>query len=290
MARISVGSPGMRIFNSCDKKAAIPEIKKHLVKYPNDGLGHYYLGLSYDIIGDGSSANQNYSNGIMKADSKAVKKFIVANLCSNAGNSEKAIKEAKKAIDIDPYFGDSWSLIGNIYKKEKNYNQAIKAYENANDNDASDSNWNYLSLFHIYSEKNDLQKAEHMLDKAIAECDTFTVAYVTKAMLALEKNDWRTFETCLKKAMTLNPLIVNEFRKKIENLQAKDLLKKINELLKDVVPDTNKSFAFKNSFTLDSLFQPIDQSVTEKLDFVLNEKLRNNTDKGKSFQHLFKSY
>ncbi len=63
MARISVASPGLRIFNSCDKQSAIPQIKNHLAKYPNDGLGHYYLGLSYEIIGNKSAANENYSNG-----------------------------------------------------------------------------------------------------------------------------------------------------------------------------------------------------------------------------------
>ena len=36
MARISVNSPGLRIFNSCDKNAAIPEIRKHVSRNPSD--------------------------------------------------------------------------------------------------------------------------------------------------------------------------------------------------------------------------------------------------------------
>lgn len=244
MKKISIKSPGLRIFNSCDKKSALPYIKNHLIANPNDGLAYYYLGLTYEIIGDKIASNNSYSDGILKASCKAEKWYIFTKLCLKAGNLKKAVNSIEYSISYDPSFGEPMSLRGDIYKKQKKYELAISSYKKANNLNASNANWNYFSMAEIYIAEGKFYEAEKMLNMAIKVCDCFTAAYLLKSQLAAVRKDWISHEKCIQEAMRYNPIVVYEFRGKISNNT--EYVKIFDEIVlssKHLV-DSMKTFAF----------------------------------------------
>lgn len=55
----------------------------------------------------------------------------------NSGNFKNALASSKKVIDLDNQNAEAWSLLGDIFKSEKEFNEAIHAYNNALSIDSS---------------------------------------------------------------------------------------------------------------------------------------------------------
>ena len=232
---------GVRIFNSCDKKSAIPYFKKHINDNPTDGMGYYYCGLSNRIIGNLYETERNWSVGLAKAENYSHKKFILANLLFIQRNDcEKALVEANKALANDPTFGDCYSLIGDIQFGKEQIEEAFENYENAIIFKASDSNWAYLKMGDYYFSNNNLEAANDAYENAINECDCFTAAFVRKARVAAKQGKWNVYEECIKTAMTYNPEVLKHYESEISDTNEK---LRYENAIKNVNPDKNKTFA-----------------------------------------------
>ncbi|MCP4348787.1 MAG: tetratricopeptide repeat protein, partial [Desulfobacterales bacterium] len=81
-------------------------------------------------------------------------------------NYEEAIKQYKKAIEIDPNDATYYSNLGNTFKNQKNYEEAIKQYKKAIEIDPNDANV-YSLLGILYYEQKKYEEAIKQYKKTI---------------------------------------------------------------------------------------------------------------------------
>ena len=101
------------------------------------------------------------------------------------GNYDKAIKEFKQALKINPNYFFGLNNLGNIYGKQKNYIEAISYFQKALNlkPDYSPSHYNIARAFHLIGRKKEAVKSYR---KAIQFNPYFEEAFYNLAYLSME--------------------------------------------------------------------------------------------------------
>ena len=131
------------------------------------------------------------------------------------GDLDKAIEEFKKAIDLNPGYGDAFHNLANIYLQQRKIDLAIENYKKATE--INPNLWqSYSNLSGIYFRQENYQEAEKYINLAIEVNPNVSMSYYNLAVI-YHKLGRENIKPILEKALNLDP----------ENQQAKQLLDSI---------------------------------------------------------------
>lgn len=134
------------------------------------------------------------------------------------GDLKKAEEEFKKAIEINPNYGDAYHNLANTYLQMKKYDLAIENYQKALK--TNPNLWqSYQNIAAIYYEQKDFALASSYMEKAVAINNQDDNLFLNLALTYLQINKINEAKIALDKCLTLNP----------QNTKAKDMLLMINK-------------------------------------------------------------
>jgi len=81
------------------------------------------------------------------------------------GDFEEAEKALLRGAELDPKYGPTFNMLGNIYLKLERYSDAIEAFENSLD--LTESNGTYFNLLLALTHNNDIDKLIRFANRAI---------------------------------------------------------------------------------------------------------------------------
>ena len=99
----------LRMFGYCARAA--DAFEQALILKPNDVSLLLNLASSYACYGDLNSANENFAKAIPNFPQDPVAFTIAATLKSQQGDSESAVKAARKAIELDPNYLPAYKVL-----------------------------------------------------------------------------------------------------------------------------------------------------------------------------------
>jgi tetratricopeptide (TPR) repeat protein len=119
---------GLKLFHSGEYHVALEYFKNSIAAMPDNAEAYYYLGYSYQYIGNISAAGQSFLKGL-KADKNNVK--IMAALASHytdIGEYKKAEVLLDKAIRTSPNYPETYNNRGVLFFRKGNYRAALENY------------------------------------------------------------------------------------------------------------------------------------------------------------------
>ena len=103
------------------------------------------------------------------------------------GEYDQAIEACKKAILIDPEYGNLYNDIGSYLIEKGEYDQALLYLQKAIQSKPYDTNhFAYFNLGRAWTLKGDLKKAAQAFERALAKKPNYTPAY--QALLKIQKD------------------------------------------------------------------------------------------------------
>jgi tetratricopeptide (TPR) repeat protein len=202
------------------------EAKDQLEKAKMFGINsprfHSDLAMAYQGLGKVEKAAREYELALNE-EGEAGDYINVANLYKKENQLQKAIKNYKKALEIDPEITSVYFNLGSIYLKQENYQKAIEfltkgvkiqpsfaalryrlgnAYYLNNNlskareefNKVIDLNENayraYYYLGKIYTQEDKLQKAIYNYEQAIKHNPNYVSAYIALGDIYLEQKNY----------------------------------------------------------------------------------------------------
>jgi tetratricopeptide (TPR) repeat protein len=156
---------------------AVPTLKAAIELEPESPLGYFFLGKAFvllsnerDLFNDAwvDLDFQKYSelrpNDPIPYYVRAVR--LLRQDSSEDNQRDEALRLLQKTLEIDPSFPEAYLELGNVYFKNKQYQQAIDAYQRAVDlNQASAEAYYGLSL--AYARSGDTEKAKEASTMAL---------------------------------------------------------------------------------------------------------------------------
>ena len=147
------------------------ELKEAKTENPNEKLSavdYFILGYTADEKEDFLLAEQNYREAIALNPNYADVYFNLGNLLAKDESRLKEAEESyRKAIELNPTAANAYSNLGFLYYKQRKFDEAINAFENAASLDE-----NHLSsrvgLAGAYKHQNKLIELKKYLDEAFA--------------------------------------------------------------------------------------------------------------------------
>lgn len=118
--------------------------------------------------------------------------FYLGVLEQEAGNLKKAVFFYDKALEIRPEFSRAAAFLGQIYEKEKKYDQALKIYEAASR--SSDGSSLYRPIAEIYLQKDQKEKAVEAFEAYLESYPSSADIVLRTAFLHLELKNLDTAE------------------------------------------------------------------------------------------------
>jgi tetratricopeptide (TPR) repeat protein len=124
------------------------------------------------------------------------------------GYYEAAIKNANKAIELNPKNESNYNLLASIYSSQDNKELAIENFNKAIEMALTEDEKVYLlsNLSKTYLDLLDFDKARAALNNALSIDSNFTHAWWYKGMLHEKENNIDSAIVCFKKATTLEPM------------------------------------------------------------------------------------
>ena len=169
--------------------AAIHSMTTCINMNEENGLAHYYRGLSYRNTGDLGMAEEDFKSCI-KIDGEFAKGYSgLGQVLIDQKKYKKAIKYLDKSLELDQYDANTYNLRGICNYQLKQYPQAIKFFNEAiNYNVALASAYNNRGSARYYNQniakahRNDIELAIQDFSDAIRLRSSFTLAYRNRAM------------------------------------------------------------------------------------------------------------
>ena len=120
------------------------------------------------------------------------------------GNFEKAVEEFKKAIELNPNYGDAFHNLANTYQQMERVDEAIENYQKAAS--INPNLWqSYQNLAAIYFDQKKLDLAEENLKKAIAVNPQNANLYTNLGIIYLQLNLKEKAKEQFQKTLQLDP-------------------------------------------------------------------------------------
>jgi Tfp pilus assembly protein PilF len=142
---------------------------------------YFRMGYLHQLEGDLRSAAECYIRSIEARPSAEAHTFL-GWVLSQMGNIEHAIEECKKAVALDPDFGNAWNDLGAYFTEKREFDQAIPFFEKACKSKNYDTQeYAHYNLARVYLQKEMLVSAQKQLKLAIKKNPGFVPA---KTMLA----------------------------------------------------------------------------------------------------------
>ena len=172
---------------------------------PNAGYLHVGLGVMHHGLDQNEEAARAIEYGIQLGEKKSWALNWLGNIYSEINNMEEAAIEAyKKAIELDSKSAHPWHGIGEVYRFQRNYNDAINAYNKAIELDPKFANpWSGLGL--IYDAQNQQQNAIDAFNKAIEADPKDPYAWNILGNYKREKGQYQEAINAFNKAIELKP-------------------------------------------------------------------------------------
>ncbi|GGH26630.1 tetratricopeptide repeat protein [Sphingobacterium alkalisoli] len=149
----------------------------------------------------GIEANPIYAQ-LPSANKKAQQAYENANKNLRLQQTDMAISQLKKAVELDPSFATAYQQLGDIHRKTENFKQAIHNYQNVLRLDPSltpltlyglgESLLNEgryqeaLTYLEDYAKNNLPEKSRMQIDKYIADC-LFAIDHTTRNIIYLQR-------------------------------------------------------------------------------------------------------
>jgi Flp pilus assembly protein TadD len=187
-------------------------------------------GDSHMIKGKQAYSNENYSLAVeelSKAIELGVKRYNLEQVYTLLGNTycnlkqyEDAIKAHNNALKIDPNYCEAWVNMGVTYRKKGDYDKAEDCYNKAMLIDPNDPQlWSNLGSLHMVKGEND--KAITEFEKALTLDNTMSATYANYAHSLAIAGRFEDADKALNKAKELNFKNAAEIEEKINNLKNK---------------------------------------------------------------------
>lgn len=127
---------------------------------------YFRLGFFYQISGDLFAAAECYERSIEKQPSAEAHTFL-GWVLGQLGELDTAIEECKKAVQLDPDFGNAWNDIGAYLLEKQKFLEAIPFLKRACKSKNNDSRaFPHYNLARIYIREGMLLRAKRELKKA----------------------------------------------------------------------------------------------------------------------------
>ena len=124
---------------------------------------------------------------------------------------EKALKDLKKASELDPANGEVWCDMGGLYLIMKDYNQAWACFENAADIDRSCAcPWFGKGMVALYQKK--YTQANEYLNIALKQDAKHPAAHLARAETAFSLNHQKEGARDVKKVLSLDKDFADRFQ------------------------------------------------------------------------------
>lgn len=120
------------------------------------------------------------------------------------GNLDRAVEEFKRAIELNPRYGDAYHNLGNTYQQMEKYDSALESFQKAivfNPN-----LWqSYANIGAIYYQQKNYQKAEDSFRQAIVISPNNDGLYAGLGAALLSQNQDKEALENFKRALEINP-------------------------------------------------------------------------------------
>lgn len=137
---------------------------------------YFRMGYYYQVSGDLQSAAECYIRSIENGPSPEAHTFL-GWVLGIMGEFEHAIEECKKALKLNPEFGNAWNDIGAYLTEKREYDKAIPYLKKACKSKEYDSpEYPHYNLARIYVQKDMLMTARKELQAAININPSFNAA------------------------------------------------------------------------------------------------------------------
>jgi tetratricopeptide (TPR) repeat protein len=117
---------------------AIPLLSRAVELDPADAFGWLYLGLACERTGRAAEARRAHRGGLSAGEQDVVKqprssynRAVLAYLCAQSGQVERAAIEAAEALQLSPRHNDTLWVAALTYERLGNRAAALKTLENA---------------------------------------------------------------------------------------------------------------------------------------------------------------
>jgi TolB-like protein len=157
--------------NKSDVSIAIHLYKQSIALDPNLAISYVSLGLAYsDQVGMSNYLKASYNDTLkilvdkaLSIDPELAEGYVaLSEYYLKNGNIEKSIIHAKRAIELNPNYGDAFNALANGYKAKNDYINAIINYEKVKKQVIGSQNYPLLlrTLGNAYHDISDYYKAE----------------------------------------------------------------------------------------------------------------------------------
>jgi len=141
------------------------------------------MGYLYQAEGDLQAAAECYIRSIENGPNAEAHTFL-GWILSQMGEIDHAIEECKKAISLDPGFGNAWNDIGAYLTEKREYDKAIPYLKKAAKSKNYDNlEYPHYNLARIYVQKEMMIAAVKELSKALKRNSKFGPAQHLKHQL-----------------------------------------------------------------------------------------------------------
>ncbi|OEG69383.1 hypothetical protein ATZ36_09895 [Candidatus Endomicrobiellum trichonymphae] len=191
---------------------AVKYFKLALILDPGDSDNYYYVGNALYREASAFESREKFLQAVRylekakNLDPYSEKSYLLIGLCfRSCGLQENARTFYKKAI-LSKKFSNAgfYNLIGNTFREEGRYKEALSYYEKAKENDSSFVAA-YCSVGDMYLKLNN--RAEALLNycKAIKVNKDFIIPYISLAEIYCSGNNFYEAVECCLKALRINP-------------------------------------------------------------------------------------
>ena len=168
---------------------------------------NYYLGMSYQSIGRHEEAIKNFEEAYKESQDDRVRgdiKYQVGYSRLGLGDKKGAKEALIEAVKYKPDCGESYNLLGMMYKEEGDNKKAIEVLKEGIKQ--SPDNWeNYNLLGVVYREQGLLEESVKMLKKAIEIKPEEWRNYNILGNIYNKNNDYEEAKRMYERALTLCP-------------------------------------------------------------------------------------
>jgi RNA polymerase-associated protein CTR9 len=99
--------------------------------WPDFTLAHFGLGQMYLVKGETAKAISSFEAVLKKHSDNYETLKILASLYAHSGKRDKAIHLFRRITETHPQDTEAWIELGDLVERQKNYTEALKAYEKA---------------------------------------------------------------------------------------------------------------------------------------------------------------
>jgi tetratricopeptide (TPR) repeat protein len=203
---------GISLLRLGDYDLAAKYFKLAISLDPVDSDNYYYVG---DALYRGASTSENrekflqathYLEKAINLDLYSEKSYLLIGLCFRSCELQENARTFYKKALLSKNFSPAgfYNLIGNTFREEGRYKEALSYYEKAKESDSSFGTA-YCNIGDMYLKLNNRKAALLNYRKAIKADENFIIPYINIANLYYDKNNfYEAIEYCLK-ALKINP-------------------------------------------------------------------------------------